>query len=107
MLDLMKMLAHSVFTPTRAMVLLLLLAGAAFEAGHLEHHLRHACQSHDTADTDERACLIFQTGGVVEDVQDLRPAPVAVGLAVASVAVGPPQTDGSLLPESRAPPTSS
>jgi hypothetical protein len=90
-----------------ALVLLLLLAGAVFEAGHLEHHIRHADHHHDTDDADNRACLIFHTGVVVEDVSDVVGDPVVVGSAPGSDTVRSPSADGPALPASRAPPRSS
>jgi hypothetical protein len=90
-----------------ALAVLLLLSGAAFEAGHLEHHVRHAGHHHDAGDPEHRACMIFHTGVVLECAPDVVGDPVVVGMAPGSDVVRPSTTDGPALPESRAPPRSS
>jgi len=89
------------------MAIVLLLFGAAFEVGHLDHHIRHS-DHHDEADAPKhRACLIFQTGMLVEAVEDVVGEPVVLGAAPAVVPVSPPDADGPSLPDTRAPPCAS
>ncbi len=91
----------------RVLALMLLLFGAAFEAGHLDHHIRHAGHDHAAADPDHCACLVFHGGVVVEDAPDFAAEPLVVGTAPDGVVVRCSEADGPGLPGSRAPPRSS
>ena len=94
----------------RALALLLLLAGAAYEYAHLDHHLRHTGHDrgheHDIDGELHRECLVFHGGFLVDAAEPPAHAWVLLGAApqparrLAAVAVD------RLLPDCRAPPTS-
>lgn len=90
----------------RALALLLLLSGAAFEYAHLQHHIEHAGHHHGHDEDLHRECLVFHDGLIAGGAPAPDLTPVPLGLADLSEATRPAITVDRRLPDTRAPPAS-
>ncbi len=91
----------------RLLALFVLLFGAAFEVGHIHHHIAHAGHDHHVGDPEHLDCLVFHSGVVVEDTVSPDPGFTPVGATPADEAVRASDAHPFRIHDSRAPPASS
>ncbi|MDP6462233.1 MAG: hypothetical protein QGH59_10675 [Gemmatimonadota bacterium] len=101
---------HSSFrspTALRVAALLLLIAGVACEAGHLEHHVGDVGHQPGSTDPEHHACCVLHGVDAVGDTPRFTDELVVLGRARVASPERLPEFDGPRLPDSRAPPTAS